>query len=130
MTDPLVEAEELLRRLPEADTDADLTRAEALLEDASALVRHFGDAGWLIGYTPDVVTMIVIKIALRAFQNPGGVTQESEGATYSASFGTEPGVYLTAEERDIIVGATGSRGPYTLTTTRAWEPDFSLETGW
>lgn len=93
---------------------ADLARANASLEDASALVRAEAGKSWLaeqeeavVVTAPDQVVTIVIKAALREYKNPDGFSSEQIG-DYSYRTDNTGGVYLTEEERRIVREAAGA----------------------
>lgn len=89
---------------------ADLARAKASLEDASALVRAEAGKPWLEGdvvTAPAQVLTVVIKASIREFKNPDGFTSEQMG-DYSYRTDNVGGVYLTEEERRIVRDAAGS----------------------
>ena len=91
---------------------ADLARAQASLEDASALVRAEAGKPWLDGDTvtaPAQVVTIVVKASLREFKNPDGFTSEQMG-DYSYRTDATGGAYLTEDERRIIRQAAGTTG--------------------
>ena len=93
---------------------ADLARAQASLEDASALVRAEAGKPWLDGdgstvTAPAQVVTIVIKASLREFKNPDGFTSEQIG-DYSYRTDNTGGVYLTEDERRIVRDAAGTSG--------------------
>lgn len=74
--------EELDLRLPNGlDTD-DEERADAVLEDASTVVRVEAGKSWVDGSNallsdiPDIVKVCTLKLAVRTFLNPGGATQQ------------------------------------------------------
>lgn len=91
-------------------------RAQAVLDDASALVR--GEAGtedWVdddgaLEAVPDLIAAITVAVAIRAYRNPDGVRSETIG-TYSVAYAdTSTAVFLTEGERRAIrrtVGMTG-----------------------
>jgi hypothetical protein len=92
----------------------DEARAQANLDDASALVRHVARSdyvdvgGNLTDGIPDAIQTVVLLAAKRAFTNPEGVVMGTDGDT-TATFGT-PDVYLTAKEEQIVRGAVGAGG--------------------
>ena len=103
---------------------ADLARAQASLEDASALVRAEAGKPWLDGDTvtaPAQVVTIVVKASLREFKNPDGFTSEQMG-DYSYRTDATGGAYLTEDERRIIRQAAGTTGQglVTMTTPSAY----------
>ncbi|OHV42193.1 hypothetical protein BBK14_11265 [Parafrankia soli] len=95
----------------------DEAEAEALLDDASALVRL--EARGLLDDvvspdTPGAVRVVVIQMARRGWSNPAGYQQESLGDhSYTAGVSGSSGVatlYLTAREKKIIRRAVGVLG--------------------
>jgi hypothetical protein len=80
--------------------DEDLARAEAALEDASALalaeVSETRAARWVVE-APAVVALVVMKAARREFENPRGLTNEALGE-HSVGLSDSSGVYLTGRE--------------------------------
>lgn len=90
---------------------ADLARAQAALEDASALVRAEAGKTWLdedgLVTAPAQVVTIVIKASLREYKNPDGFTSEQMG-DYSYRTDNAGGVYLTEDERRIVRDAAGA----------------------
>lgn len=106
---------ELEDRLGRTLTGAPLDRAEAALDDASALVRDEGDEDWDSLTAPDRVVQIVLAAAYRAFTNPDALAQATSGDV-SVSYGTVPGaVYLTAAELRAVRRHAGGSGMQSLT---------------
>jgi len=109
----LVSLEEFAARLG-GIAAADEERAQAALDDASALIRvEAGTEDWVddegaLETVPDVVVAVCVAVAGRAFRNPDGLRSEQIG-TYSVSYGdtTSTAVYLTAADRRIIRRAVG-----------------------
>lgn len=123
MLPPLADSTMFAARLPGGLADADAARAEATLEDASALVRAEAGQTWVsdagaLTDVPDIIVSVTLAVAKRAFVNPDMV--RSEGIQdYQVSFGSSsPDVYLTKAERDLIRRAVGRAGLWTLATTR------------
>jgi len=86
----------------------EITRAEALLDDASALIRD--EAGDDFDTVPATVLFVVCEVVRRAFDNPAGLQGENIG-DYGWHGGAVPsGVYLTAEEKQIVHRAAGTLG--------------------
>lgn len=115
---------------------ADLARAQASLDDASALVRAEAGINWLSGdgttvTAPAQVVTITVKAAMREFKNPDGFTSEQIG-DYSYRVDNAGGVYLTDEERRIIRLSAGGAGLWTVRTPSSYydpttpEPDNYL----
>ena len=95
---------------------SDEERAQAMLDDASALVRaEAGTEDWVdddgaLEDVPGVIVAVVVAVAIRAFRNPDGVRQESIG-TYSVSYAdSSTAVFLTEGERRAIRRAVGMSG--------------------
>lgn len=116
---PLASLEQLSDRLGVAlDPETpDGIRAQAALEDASALVRGEAGADYVDDHgelqtVPDVLVTITIAAAYRAFRNPDGKTQTSVGdvsISYSRQAG-EAQLFLTLSERRAIRRAAGIGG--------------------
>lgn len=126
MLESLATLEMFEERIAGGIAEEDTVRAQAVLDDASALVRAeagkswIGSSGMLEDDIPDVILTIVMKAAKRAFTNPDEVRSESID-NYSTSYGD---VYLTKTEVSLVRGAAGVRGGlWTQSTTRR-EPDF------
>lgn len=111
---------------------ADLARAQAALDDASALVRAEAGKPWLdennVVTAPAEVLTIVVKASLREFKNPDGFTSEQLG-DYSYRTDNVGGVYLTDDERRIVrtAAGVGGQGLYTVRTpSMYWDPKVPL----
>jgi hypothetical protein len=84
----------------------DLDRATAALQDASDLVRAEGHIAWTDSTgtpeAPPAVVVVVLQVAMRAYNNPNGYASETvaaDGATYSYSNNQQAlSIYLTADE--------------------------------
>lgn len=113
MLPALVSLHQFADRLP-GGVDGDEARAQAALDDASAEVRAAvdGEETWvdedgLLTEVPDIVQVVTIAVARRAFVNPEGISQESVAA-YGVSYATGSGdVYLTRKERQKVRRAVG-----------------------
>lgn len=134
---------------------ADEDRAQAALDDASALIRaEAGTETWVdddgaLEAVPDVIVAVCVAAAIRAFRNPDGVRTESIG-TYSVAYAdTSTAVFLTEGERRIIrraagltgIGSVQLEGEWSVGMDATWVPvdrggdDFPLgpgegEVGW
>lgn len=136
---PLASFRDLVRKLGFTPEDAEADRAEALLDEASELIRDVADKTWLVTGTnaldavPRRVARICAAAAYRAFTNPEGLTQRSIGDS-SKSFdrsGVNGGeaVYLTPDEERAVVKAAGGssfvsvtlESPYSGTFTDPWD---------
>lgn len=123
MLPALATVEMLNGRLSEpAEGDDDLSRAQAALEDASTLIRSETATTWvtdgaLDDDVPDVVVMVTLAVARRAYLNPDGIRQETL-ADHSVTYGGTGAVYLTGAERALVRKAVGLGGIGTISTTR------------
>lgn len=125
----LATLEEFAVRLPGVfDEESDGARAQAALDDASALIRSVAGATWTTTDDedetivdpdmPDIVRTVCIACARRVFNNPDGIRSESVGG-YSASLAdSSADVYLTKAESAHIRRAAGRTGAWSLPTTR------------
>lgn len=124
MLPALVALEDFDARLPGGIPAGEEARAEATLNDASALVRAEAGNTWVddagaLTAVPDVIVMVTVSAARRAFVNPDMLASESV-VNYSATFSSaSPDVYLTANEKKLIGKAVGQSGLWTLGTTRS-----------
>lgn len=118
---PLATVAELSARLPVSVDLGDATRAAAVLEDASALVRDEAGATWVdsvgaLTVVPDVVRMIVLEVAGRALNRSFVYGAEGEGAREVG------GLYLKGDEKRRLNAAVAGGGTkpslWTLPTTR------------
>jgi hypothetical protein len=121
----LVSLEDFALRVGGIDA-ADEDRAQAALDDASALVR--ADAcgeDWVddndeLEEVPGVITAIVIAVAVRAWRNPDGVRSETIG-NYSVAYGdTSTAVFITEGERRLIRRAAGCTGIGSIALEGEW----------
>lgn len=117
----LATLEQLEVRTPGGLTDT--SRAQAALDDASAMVRSIAGKTWttegeLDEDIPGIVTVVTCAAARRVLANPDGLTQEGiDDYSYSIA-NASPDVYLTKAERAAIRSAAGRAGVWTLGTTR------------
>jgi hypothetical protein len=128
MDESLASIGDLEARLGRTFEGGELTRAIAILEDATALVRdEVGYTVWvdpdtgalLVALVPGSVRAVVLRAAERAIRNPGGFSSESSGDyTYQRTGTQQPGVFLTDGELRILRRATGRRGLWTQPVTR------------
>lgn len=129
----LASLEQLATRLGGID-DSDEERAQAALDDASALIRTEAGEDWVTDddppeldtdNLPDVIVTVCCAAARRAVTNPDGVTQESLDG-YSTSYRNDSAdVYLTKAERRLVRGAAGRGALWTQPTTRG---DYDVAT--
>lgn len=103
----------------------DGSRAQALLDDASALIRAECE---IPDPTPDVIVAICLAVAYRAYKNPDATSQASVGDVSVSYSGTGSGtaVYLTRIERTAIRKASGvsSAGSIEMSTDTLSDRDL------
>lgn len=85
----------------------DYLRAQAVLDDASALVRAEARVDWVdvnnMPVPPPAVKTVVIMAAVRGYRNPDGVASENLGGAYFYQLAPDQiSVYLTDGEKDIV----------------------------
>ena len=83
----------------------DRTRGMAIaaLDDASALVREFGDPAWTPDIAPPIAKSLTLAAALRYVHNPMAVTQSRGGVeTLAWDASAARGVYLLPEEVAVL----------------------------
>lgn len=130
---PLADITDIEARLGRTFSGDELTRVEALLDDASALVRDEAGLTWidpgtgLLTTVPGSIRAVVLRSVERAVRNPQGFSAESAGDYSYQRTNVEPGVYLTDSERQVIRRATGRTGLWTQPVTRG---DEYLATVW
>lgn len=77
--------------------------AIAALDDASALVREYGDPGWTDETAPPIAKSLTLAAALRYVHNPMAVTQSRGGdETLAWDASAARGVYLLPEEIAVL----------------------------
>jgi hypothetical protein len=117
---PLASFVDFLARSPEEIQGSEQGRIEALLDDASALVRAEAGRTWVVDGAlvdvPDVVVTVTLAVARRAFTNPDMVESEALPGEYSVK---RSDVYLTASEKSLVRRAGGQPGIWSLSVTRA-----------
>lgn len=114
MLPSLATVEDMEARIGHAITDADeRTRAQSLLDDASALVRFVANVTWMttdeppvLGPVPDHIVTLTVGAALRGWYNPAGIESAQLGAV-SVRYG---GAWLTASEREQLAGLNRGKG--------------------
>lgn len=109
-------------RLGRTLTGTELARAQAVLDDASAIVLHEGDATWTDTTVPAAVAAVLYRAARRAWDNPDGSSQKSIG---DVSVSYRQVELLPAELRTIRRAAGKSNTSVTLVspwpgTTDEW----------
>lgn len=108
---PIVTVAELEKRIDGDIVGADaVARAEALLDDAEALVLAEGDPEWDADTIPDRARSIIYQAAKREWTNPNGVSQTSVGdasVSYSRP-GIQGSLYLTKVEQRTVRRLAGT----------------------
>lgn len=120
MSDDLITIAELQARTGKTYADAELAKAEALIDDASALVRQIAETDFHDDSDeldlPEAVRPVVVSMVRRALEVPAGaaagLTGEQIGAfgwQANASGGSQPAasIYATRREIGIIRTAAG-----------------------
>ena len=117
--------------LQEWITVDNVTRAEAILAAASTLIRAKTGQDWVDAAGVQLTTVddddfeavktVVVQVALRVYQNPLGITQQSTGPfSRSVAAWSAFGLSLTPDERAMLPTTIDSARPglWTLGTTR------------
>jgi len=139
---PLASVTDLAEYLGEsfAETSAEGKRAAWALRMASALVRAEVGVTWLepdgslSPSVPEDAVLVTLAAAGRAFVNPKGLEQASEGIddyNFREQY-AEVGVYLTATERSLLgrLAETYAGGIGTVTVERGdLNPEFCWDDG-
>lgn len=121
-------------RLGRVFAPAETARPQAVLDDASALVRAEAGRSWADPITgalldvPPAIRAVVARVAIRAIENPEGFTAESGGDYSYSRKGVEDGVYLADRELRIIRRVVGRTGLWTQPVERG--DLFAYNTGW
>jgi hypothetical protein len=121
---PLADVGALEVRLGRTFTGTEASRAIALLEDASSLVRDVAGKDWIDPVTgallpvPGTIRATVLRMVERAVRNPEGFSAESAGDYSYQRTGVQPGIYVTEGEERAIRRALGKTGLWNLSTTR------------
>lgn len=134
MLPALAEVSDLEARLgldAESLTGADLTRAQAALDDASALVREETRADWVdpadLITAPAPLVRVVLGAALRTYRNPDAEISQTVGPFSRTLKSSEVGVYLTPSELAIVRRYRKEpTGLWTQRTTRGEDADSTL----
>jgi len=104
-------------------------RAQALLDDASALVREVAGSDYVdvdnaLTGVPQRIISIVCEVTRRAYENPRGLQGETLGdytwrAGYTGTKGSAAmGVYLTSAEQSAVRRAAGKFGASSVSLTK------------
>lgn len=105
MLPSLATVEDMEARIGHAIAEAgERGRAQALLDDASAIIRYAANEDWMddtedppvLGAVPDFVVSLTCLAALRGWYNPAGIESAQLGAV-SVRYG---GAWLTNSERE------------------------------
>jgi len=125
-----------LGALPEDFDETERERGEALLDEASELIRDVAEKTWLtadgaLDGVPRRVATICVAAAARGFENPHGLTQRSLGDS-SKSYDRakrEGGevVYLTEAEERAVRKAAGISTFVAVTLTSPYSADADLD---
>ena len=107
--------EEMSVRVPGGIPDTDLPRAQAYLDDATALIVE--EVGREFAEVPPTAKRICLSAALRAWFNPSFVASEGLG-DYQTRYAALGGVYLTPEERGELGRLKGSSALWVQPTGR------------
>lgn len=124
MLPALASTSDLSARLPAGlSTDA-LARAQAALDDASAMIRAEVGQDWVddegaLDGVPDVAVTICLACAKRVIDNPDGATSRTIDGYAEAFANASSDVYLTASERRMLQRLRPASGVWTLATTRS-----------
>lgn len=118
--------DDLKARVPGGIEDDDQTRAQAVLNGASSLIRAEAGQSWVDedgalalpsgedAWKADALVFVCLGAALRSFLNPQNLTGESEavdGYNHAEQFAiASPDVYLTKSERNIVNRVAGKLG--------------------
>lgn len=121
--EPLVELEELLKRLDWELDDDEKAMALGFLEDATVLVLAHGVPTWTAETAPQTAKTIALSAARRLMVNPDGNTQSRAGDETLAwdGIGEDAGsVYLTGNEKKLLARLTGRGGQVFSVQTYSW----------
>lgn len=109
MLPSFAQVSDLVARLPQDVDASDEDRAQAVLDDASTVVRVEAGKSWtsgnaLVSDIPDIVFVCTLRLALRAFLNPAGATQQGVD-TFQVTWGPEDNYWR--EQLRKAAGLTG-----------------------
>lgn len=111
-------------RAPDLMDSLDANQAEALLGDASAILRSYAGRTWTnddgdeLEGVPDGIPGVVALMVIRALRVPEGVSQETIG-NYSVAYasGASDRFYLTKTEKAFVRRvASRSTGAFSIST--------------
>jgi len=106
----------------------DQGRAEAAIEDASALVLDLVDDATQTAWNtsaPDTVVAVVCRAAVRGFLNPYGVKSERQG-DYQYELESATGIYLTDAEVRTVRKSAGQPGMASIEVTHPYGFTYGL----
>jgi hypothetical protein len=138
MTVSLATLDALKARVPGGIEQPDEARAQAALDDASALVRQAvgttyldEDGVTLLATVPEIVASITLQCALRGFLNPPDGLRQTNLDGYGESF-ERGGIYLTSDERSTLaaVPISGSRKGLTVISTTRMDDEEARYAFW
>lgn len=113
---------------PPAPTDPDGLRAQAALDDASALIRLTAGEDWVdedgnLEAVPPAIETICLSVAQRGYTNPQGAVQATVGdASVTWRTGEGGAIYLTNAELRAIRKVTGALGVSSFQTVTEFVP--------
>ena len=126
--------DELADRVPGGIEAGDEARAQAALDDASALIRAETGRSWVTDgeldlptgddeWKADILAKVCLGAALRSFLNPDNRSGESEsidGYSHSEQWSnSSPDVYLSSSEKAQLARTLGGGGLFVISTTRS-----------
>lgn len=121
----LATVDDILARAPELTDALNTNQAEALLADASAIIRAYAKREWVsedgqeLADVPDGITGICAMMVIRALRGPDADVRQETVGNYSVTYGYRAGerLYLTKAEKTLIrTAVSGSAGAFTIST--------------
>lgn len=125
---PLATFAQMAARLDGGIETSDHMRAEAMLDDASALVLDLVDAETQTAWEsspPASVAAVVCQVAIRGLVNPHGVMTERQG-DYQYELASATGIYLTDAEIRTVRKAAGVNGAASVEITHPYGFSYEL----
>jgi hypothetical protein len=126
-----VDWQEFRDRIPGGVSSQEEPRARGCLQDACILVREVADNTYEAEAPPDIVVMVAIGSARRAFINPDGVVASGIDG-YDRRFAVSsanPDIYITQREADAIRRKVGRAGVWALGVSRGDIADVPSPSG-
>ena len=111
--DPLITLQDFTDRYHDDVPEAEELRVEALLDDASALVRDVAGSDFIVDgevATPPSLIPVVYEVTRRAVDNPAGYDSETIGSYTWRNERSGSGIYLNDQERRAVLRAVGRSG--------------------